>query len=1123
MASAYALPASAMTHSHHGHAHVHSHAHSRSHSPSRTAQYSANTPRSMRHERSNGSLHVQSLSESHHDPFPSPMNSFREDSPQYIPASHYGDGILETSPDKAIYDDSPANSYEPPLHAVNTIPHDLDHAHTRAHAHSHGTRIQTRSTFTSFLLPRVQRWPLLHTILADKDSRRIFYFMSLNFAFMVVQAFYGFVTDSLGLLSDSIHMFFDCLALGVGLFAAIASKWPPSELFPYGFGKIESLSGFGNGVFLMLISIEIMIEAMDRLAEGRETKRLAELFVVSSLGLAVNLIGMACFGHHGHAGHNHESHSHDHGHSHSHDHDHDHDHKHTPVIPPATPEMHSHVHSGHSHSHDNENMRGIFLHVLADTMGSAAVIVSTILIHFLGWSGWDPLASCLIAILIFLSSIPLVSSSAKKLLLTVPDDIEYNLRETLAGVSDLRGVASYSVPRFWMGDKNIESEHEQVLGVMHVIATRGSDLDDVKNRTRAFLMWLTVDCHVTSTASAQPYESTLERYCNSQASGTNDQLFTSLHSPSICLAITVYNRQIASLQTHCFSLLLRHILFAMLPSGDDIANFMAFAPDADEGKAFVFLEASHLRLRPFGELAVTGSVLKGAKSVEEAVAQFYEDPDKYSHSPVSKSNPVDHAKEAKMRNDSPPLYAPPTTPAPITRSHRPHTNAVIEAGHVRARDEQEMQNQLQSIQLANRIYNSDIEPEHDSDYYCGCAIHQYKRRKIARLGVQDMWSKAVMYPGEKAYNDCYQTNLFSSNPYQYRVVSPYGTGFSSNYYGFQTPSPRYHAMSVRQTIQLNATLNAKAEAAINAKEPQLNIWEIDKLESSMSSMAIAEAPSDQIGDKKGPVERKSSEKQQSIAGSLMKSNAEGPQSSRFASLKKAFSIKSPDEKEAIRREKMSVRGRQMRNAILEEEQGRWPDQEWRQIVAAYQEKVGMTRKIADLRVRHPTQYLHLLRAGYFEPIPVAWANLASNPLKFSIEAAAGWRGITPSWRGYEDTAEERLYWVLNHREGSVGMRLKPDVISAMDMARARMASAVEPPPAYFSPDDTCHLQHTSEGYSKQVMPAPFRAFDAPEVPTDDTMILLDVSGSMDFDPLRPNYDQYCITGYSKSTQPKNKG
>jgi zinc transporter 5/7 len=141
----------------------------------------------------------------------------------------------------------------------------------------------------------------------------------------------------------------------------------------------------------------------------------------------------------------------------------------------------------HSHSHDNENMRGIFLHVLADTMGSAAVIVSTLLIQFVGWPGWDPLASCVIAILIFLSSIPLVSSCAKKLLLTVPDDVEYNLRNTLSGVSDLRGIASYTVPRFWMGDKNTQSESEQVLGVMHVVATRGSDLDDVRERTRDFL------------------------------------------------------------------------------------------------------------------------------------------------------------------------------------------------------------------------------------------------------------------------------------------------------------------------------------------------------------------------------------------------------------------------------------------------------------------------------------------------------------------------------------------------------------------------------------------------------------------------------------------------------------
>lgn len=129
-------------------------------------------------------------------------------------------------------------------------------------------------------------------------------------------------------------------------------------------------------------------------------------------------------------------------------------------------------------------------------MGSAAVMVSTALIYFFGWNGFDPLASCIIAILIFLSSIPLIKSSAKKLLLTLPDQVEYSLRDTLAGVSDLRGVATYTVPRFWMGDENPDRESEHILGVMHIIATRGSDLDDVKQRTQAFLLDHGVDAVV---------------------------------------------------------------------------------------------------------------------------------------------------------------------------------------------------------------------------------------------------------------------------------------------------------------------------------------------------------------------------------------------------------------------------------------------------------------------------------------------------------------------------------------------------------------------------------------------------------------------------------------------------
>lgn len=64
-----------------------------------------------------------------------------------------------------------------------------------------------------------------------------------------------------------------------------------------------------------------------------------------------------------------------------------------------------------------------------------------------------------------------------------------------------------------------------------------------------------------------------------------------------------------------------------------------------------------------------------------------------------------------------------------------------------------MQNLLQSVQFRCHIYNSDIEPEHDTDYTCGCAVCNYKARKLSRLNVQKTWSKAVIYPGKLYHAD----------------------------------------------------------------------------------------------------------------------------------------------------------------------------------------------------------------------------------------------------------------------------------------------------------------------------------------------------------------------------------
>lgn len=76
----------------------------------------------------------------------------------------------------------------------------------------------------------------------------------------------------LGLLSDGIHMLFDCSALVMGLLAAIISQWKPTRIYSYGFARVEVLAGFINGLFLVVISIFIFIEAIERLIETPEIK-----------------------------------------------------------------------------------------------------------------------------------------------------------------------------------------------------------------------------------------------------------------------------------------------------------------------------------------------------------------------------------------------------------------------------------------------------------------------------------------------------------------------------------------------------------------------------------------------------------------------------------------------------------------------------------------------------------------------------------------------------------------------------------------------------------------------------------------------------------------------------------
>jgi zinc transporter 5/7 len=208
--------------------------------------------------------------------------------------------------------------------------------------------------------------------------------------FTFVELLYGAWTNSLGLLSDGFHMLFDCTALVVGLYAALMSRWKPTRVFSYGYGRVEVLSGFVNGLFLVVVAFFVFYEAIGRLFEPPEINT-NRLLIVSVAGFAVNMIGIFSFSHahaHAHGGggscamsqpapvkeQRHHGHSHD-GHDHSHSCSSGHDHGHSHSGGGSHDHGHSHGTSHHGHSHsltDNANMKGVFLHVLADTLGSVS-------------------------------------------------------------------------------------------------------------------------------------------------------------------------------------------------------------------------------------------------------------------------------------------------------------------------------------------------------------------------------------------------------------------------------------------------------------------------------------------------------------------------------------------------------------------------------------------------------------------------------------------------------------------------------------------------------------------------------------------------------------------------------
>ena len=211
---------------------------------------------------------------------------------------------------------------------------------------------------------------ILTTLWRDNEQRRILLFLGLTVCFMALEFIYGYLSNSIGLISDSFHMMVDSCALLIGLAASYISKRGGCETSfnrPLGLMKIESLSALIMSLFLVSVSYNLLLISIDRLKNPQSInieKYDTQLVFVSIGGLLVNLLGLKVLG----------------------------------------------------EEQSSDNMKGLFLHVLADTLGSLGVLVSCFLIKYFGILISDPLCAILVSITILVSVIPLLKSSFLTLL-----------------------------------------------------------------------------------------------------------------------------------------------------------------------------------------------------------------------------------------------------------------------------------------------------------------------------------------------------------------------------------------------------------------------------------------------------------------------------------------------------------------------------------------------------------------------------------------------------------------------------------------------------------------------------------------------------------------------------------
>jgi cobalt-zinc-cadmium efflux system protein len=219
----------------------------------------------------------------------------------------------------------------------------------------------------------------------------------LTAVLLIVELVGGFVSNSLALLADAGHMLTDVAALSLSLFVAWFSHQPVTPRKSFGYLRWEILAAFLNGSALLVISVAIIVESVLRLRHPEPVAG-GLMLGVAVAGLAVNVIAARIL---------------------------------------------------HSSSQSNMNVRGAYLHVLGDLLGSVGTVGAAIIIRYTGWLSADPIASFLTTAIIIRGAWSLVRDSVDILLESVPRHIDLpavrTQLEAIPGIESVHDLHVWSV------------------------------------------------------------------------------------------------------------------------------------------------------------------------------------------------------------------------------------------------------------------------------------------------------------------------------------------------------------------------------------------------------------------------------------------------------------------------------------------------------------------------------------------------------------------------------------------------------------------------------------------------------------------------------------------------------